>query len=588
MRHKGFRQCLMIVGLLLIAAAGSVAKDAIVRIHVKPAQAYIYVDGSPMGDSSRTISVAPGQHSIGVYNYGFTPQVRDVSLTPGRNADLMFTLVAVPGSTNGPWGRLQIEGASRAAVYMNGKTPEYLVGHGDEFNNSGVWFNCCTQQLIVPAGTHQVTVVAPNAKELWSGTVEVPANHRTIVNVANGKQKVKPWPQGATLNSPPRFAAETASATIGVVPVSGKILAQPAQINCGDSSNLAWQTSETVQRVITSDAGTWKPEDANGGLAVQPKKATTYRLEASGPGGTLTSMTSVDVNTAIQSSLDASPAEVRYRRIGDRVLEQGTANLAWKASNANSVTIDPLGPVAGNGTQAIPIVPKQDRNGPVNEVQTYTLLAKNECGGSNTRTVSVRVSGSIEPIPEIPLVSVFFPTGYPDVRHPNAGLVKSQMQALDRTAEGFKKYLEYDPQARLTIAGNTDERDSNDRNKALSERRANRVKEYLVSLGIPENKIGTVANGKTKQLSAITVKALHEENPNKQKRAGPFQDLVWAYNRRVDIVLQPKNVISAQHFPGNAPEADLLADSEWPGQKEINEIVVLAGEKTRIPDSQKD
>ncbi len=589
MHQRGFRQCLMVAGLLLIALGGAVAKDATVRIHVRPAQAYIYVDGSPFGDSSRTISVTPGAHIIGVYNYGFSPQVREVSLSPGKNADLMFTLVAVPGTTNGPWGRLQIEGASRAAVYLNGKTPEYLVGHGDEFNNSGTLFNCCTQQLIVPAGAHQVMVAAPNAKELWSGTVNVPANQRVILNVANGKLKVKPWPEGATLNSQSRFTAETASASIAVAPASGRIIAQPAQINCGGSSSLAWQTSETVQRAITSEAGTWKAEDANGSLSVQPKKATTYQLEASGPGGTFTSMASVDVNTTVQSSsFDASPAEVRYRRIGDRVLEQGSANLAWKVANANSVTIDPLGAVAANGTQVIPITPKQDSNGPVNEVQTYTLVAKNECGGSDTRTVSVRVTGSIEPIPEIPLVSVFFPTGYPDARHPKAGLVKSQMQALDRTTEGFKKYLEYDPQARLTIAGNADERDSNAKNKRLSERRANRVKEYLVSLGIPENKIETLANGETKQLSATTVRALHGENPHKLKKVGSFQDLAWAYNRRVDIVLQPKNVISAQQFPGNAPEADLLADSEWPSQREINEIVVLAGEKTRIPDNQKD
>ncbi len=584
MYHERFRQCLMIAGLLLFAAAGAVAKDATVRIHVRPVEAYIYIDGSPFGDSSRTISVAPGQHSIAVYNYGFTPQVRDVSLTPGKNADLTFTLVAVSGSTTGPWGRLQIEGASRAAVYLNGKTPEYLVGHGDEFNNTGEWFNCCVQQLIVPAGSHLVTVVAPHAKELWSGTVNIPSDHRLILNVANGKQKVKPWPEGAALNSQARFAAGTASASIAVAPASGGIAAQPDQINCGDSSKLAWQTADTVQRTITAETGTSKLEDSNGSMSVQPKKTTTYKLEGSGPGGTFTSMTAVNVNTAVQSSLDVSPAEVRYRRIGDRVLEQGTANLAWKASNVSSVAIDPLGSVAANGTQSLPMIPKQDSNGPVNEVQTYTLVAKNECGGSDTRSVSVHVTGSIEPIPEIPLVSVFFPTGYPDARHPQAGLVKSQMQVLARTARGFKKYLEYDPQARLMIAGNADERDSSAKNKRLSERRANRVKQYLVSLGISEGRIETVGNGETQQLNASTVKMLHDENPNKLPKVGSFQDLVWAYNRRVDIVLQPKNVRSAQQFPGNAPEAGFLADSHRPGPKQIKDVVALAGEKTETND----
>ena len=581
MHHTRYRNYLIITGFLLFAAAGSFAKNAKVRIHVKPNQAYIFVDGTPFGDSSRTISVAPGNHTIGVYNYGYKGESREVSLNPGKNADLDFTLLAVPGTITGPWGRIQFKGASRAAVYLNGKTPEYFVGHGDEFDNSGDWFNCCTQQLIVPVGTHEVTVVDVHSKELWSGSVSVPANQRVIVDVARGQQKVRPWPEGAAINSLPRFTAGIASASVAVAPVTGSISAEPALINCGDSARVSWQTSETVQRVITTDSETLKPLDPTGNLSVQPKQATTYQFRASGPGGSVTSSAVVDVNSVVQSSITISPSELHYRRIGDKVLDQGASNLVWTAANANSVTIDPLGSVNANGTQAVQITPKQDTNGPVEEVHTYTLTAKNDCGGSDTHTASVRVTGSIEPVPEIPLVSVFFPTGYPDARHPEVGLVGSQQQALDRTAAGFKKYLEYDPDARLTVAGNADERDSNARNKPLSERRANRVKEYLVSLGIPENKIETVGNGDTQQLNASTVKLLHNDNPNKLVNHGTLQDLVWAYNRRVDIVLLPKDVRSTQYFPGDAPEAGFLADSNWPGQKK--EMVILASQKSRLP-----
>ena len=147
--------------------------------------------------------------------------------------------------------------------------------------------------------------------------------------------------------------------------------------------------------------------------------------------------------------------------------------------------------------------------------------------------------------------------------------------------DGFKKYLEYDADAKLTIVGNTDERDSKARNMTLSQRRADSVKQYLQSLGIPEGKIETVAQGKDHPLHADTVKALHAQNPNKPtKSLGNFQDLVWAYNRRVDIVLQPKGEQSTQYYPGTAPEAELLFSSEWPNQ---TEIVKLAAEKTRLP-----
>jgi hypothetical protein len=73
---------------------------------------------------------------------------------------------------------------------------------------------------------------------------------------------------------------------------------------------------------------------------------------------------------------------------------------------------------------------------------------------------------------------------------------------------------------------------------------------------------------------------LHDQNPNKLPNVGP-QALGWAYNRRVDIVLLPKDVRSTQYFPGDAPEAKVLADSNWLGQKEV---VTLAAEKSKLPD----
>jgi hypothetical protein len=225
--------------------------------------------------------------------------------------------------------------------------------------------------------------------------------------------------------------------------------------------------------------------------------------------------------------------------------------------------------------------PKQQANGSVNEVQAYTLTASNVCGGTSTQTASVRIVGSIEPIPDVPLASVFFPTGYPDERHPDQGLLESQQEVLARTAAGFKAYLEYAPDARLSVLGNTDERDSNTRNKPLSQRRADRVKQYLVSMGIPEDKIETVAQGKDHLLDASAVQTLHEQNPNKSPESlGTFQELVWAYNRRADLVLLPKETQSTQYFPGTAAESRLLFSSEWPGGKDI---LTLAAEKEELP-----
>lgn len=580
MHYRNSTKLAAFVGLVVICSLGAFAKDAKVRIHVYPRQAYVFVDGVAFRDGSQTIRVAPGHHTIGAYNYGFTPQVRDVSFEPGANSPIEFKLEAVPGMTTGPWGRIQIEGAPRAAVLLNGKTPEYFVGHVDEFNHGAKFIQCCTQQLVMPPGAHQMTILA-NAREVWSGTINVVANQRVILNVISGKQRVKPWPEGAAINSLARFKAGTASASVAVAPVSGNIAATPPQINCGDASHVAWSTTETVQRTITSGEDNMKEPAASGDLSVQPRKTTAYALQASGPGGTLSTTTTVNVNTAVQSSLQASPAEVRYRRIGDKVVEQGSSNLTWSSSNASAVSIEPLGQVSASNSQTVQVVSRQENSGPVNETQTYTLTAKNDCGGSDTQTASIHITGSVEPIPNVPLASVFFPTGQPDQGHPEGGLVQSQQERLARTADGFKKYLEYNPEARLTIIGNTDERDSNARNKPLSQRRAERVKQYLVSLGVADSKIETVAQGKEHPLDPATVKQLHEENPNKASESlGSFQDLAWAYNRRVDIVLLPMGELSKQYFPGTADDAEVLIDSKWPEQAAI---ITLASEKVRLP-----
>src|SRR5207245_11229635 len=97
------------------------------------------------------------------------------------------------------------------------------------------------------------------------------------------------------------------------------------------------------------------------------------------------------------------------------------------------------------------VTPTQTANGPVDEEFKYTLTATNVCGGSDTKTVTVRLKGSIEPVPAVLLHSVFFPTDYPTKQHPTLGLVRSQQGTLTTLANGFKQYLKYDPDTRLEI-----------------------------------------------------------------------------------------------------------------------------------------
>jgi peptidoglycan-associated lipoprotein len=69
---------------------------------------------------------------------------------------------------------------------------------------------------------------------------------------------------------------------------------------------------------------------------------------------------------------------------------------------------------------------------------------------------------------------------------------------LKRQAAWLASY----PNVRVLIAGNCDERGTREYNLALGERRANAVKEYLVSLGVSASRVDTVSYGKERPVVA--------------------------------------------------------------------------------------
>jgi outer membrane protein OmpA-like peptidoglycan-associated protein len=302
------------------------------------------------------------------------------------------------------------------------------------------------------------------------------------------------------------------------------------------------------------------PVPVSGDKTISPKQTTAYEFTATGPGGMTKSTATVDVNTAVQSSLNATPAEVRYRKIGDKTIQSGDATLSWSSSNADAASLAPFGSVETRGSKSVPMVPTQTSNGPVDETVKYTLTATNSCGGTEAKTASVRITGSIEPIPEVLLKSVYFPTEYPTKADPSSGLLKSQQEALTTLAAGFTKYLEYDPGAKLTLSAYADERGANSYNQGLSERRVQRVKDFLVSRGIAEDKVDASAFGDDKQLEKSTVIELQTQNPEQppETRVQNFRATWLAYNRRVDVVLLPTNRESLKFYPNASPDSQIL------------------------------
>ena len=92
---------------------------------------------------------------------------------------------------------------------------------------------------------------------------------------------------------------------------------------------------------------------------------------------------------------------------------------------------------------------------------------------------------------------------------------KAEIQSGDQTLLDQKiAILQKNPGLRIQIAGNCDERGSQEYNLALGNRRANAAKQYLVTHGIDAGRIETVSNGEERPLDPA-----HNEE-------------AWAKNRR--------------------------------------------------------
>jgi outer membrane protein OmpA-like peptidoglycan-associated protein len=171
----------------------------------------------------------------------------------------------------------------------------------------------------------------------------------------------------------------------------------------------------------------------------------------------------------------------------------------------------------------------------------------------------------------------------PTPNHPKAGLVSSQQATLQSVADAFKKYLANMPDAHLILAGHADERGPKTYNQALSERRSNIAKNFLVEQGIPTDNIEVRALGDDENLDADQVQQQMEQNPNltpedREKATAKLPTIVLANNRRVDITLDKTGQEPVRQYPFQAQDFPTLVNRNGP-QEEGS--VELAAEKEK-------
>ena len=84
------------------------------------------------------------------------------------------------------------------------------------------------------------------------------------------------------------------------------------------------------------------------------------------------------------------------------------------------------------------------------------------------------------------------------------------MPVLDAQANWLRQY----PSVKVRIEGNCDERGTREYNLALGARRANSVREFLVSRGVSAARITTISFGKERPVDPGTDEAAYQRNRN--------------------------------------------------------------------------
>jgi peptidoglycan-associated lipoprotein len=198
------------------------------------------------------------------------------------------------------------------------------------------------------------------------------------------------------------------------------------------------------------------------------------------------------------------PAPTASISVNPNSIQAGqSASLTWQTSNATDVSIDGIGAVQPNGSQAVTPA----------DSTTYHLTAKG-AGGSQEATARLTVTPPPPPPPPPAAPSVsdadlfsqnikdfYFDYDKADVRGDQQSSVQADVA-----------FLNQHPNISFTIEGHCDERGSTDYNLALGDKRANAVKDALISGGVSASRIKTISYGKEKPFCTESNEACWQQN----------------------------------------------------------------------------
>ena len=396
----------------------------------------------------------------------------------------------------------------------NGTTPDYFVGHVDEFNYDWIWH----QNLLLPPGTHHITVTRKGrpfgpAMSLSSRTRKSSSIYRKERHAEDGRLE----PRRETDRILPRFKAGTASATSRSRPSPEAFSGSPTrhQLRTVLDADLADRRKPSTP--TSAESAPWPPAAPRPFRRTRPRPTISTRLALAEPSRARDGKRQHDSGrepfrepgraslpqdrrqSAYAGFLDADLADLER---GQRLHRLRSAR--WIPAAAKRVKAEPEGHLAGSRR---PAGSHDRRNEQLHSERDERL--RRQCHAN--RCASHHRHGRADS--DRHLAEHLLSHGLSGQEEPASRTGEEPAAFARDLAAGFKKYLEYDPDAKLSVEAYADIRGSKQFNQDLSERRVERIKQYLVDQGISADKVQTAAYGKDRPLPKDQVAQLEGIEP---------------------------------------------------------------------------